>query len=168
MPVTLVPAIEQLRAIITSAFAEAPHPGDAALVTGDVSYDPEYRAVAHAFSGKHWCELSRDFIREHRDALPLLGPSAFRFFLPAYLLACLEDEPDLDTAPSNVVSSLSPPEPGDAASERAFFERAAAFTVAEARAIAAYLQLARDRESDGSAENAARRALDYWRSARGA
>jgi hypothetical protein len=165
MPVTVDSSIEQLRATITSAFAAAPHPGDAALVTGDTSYDPEYRAVAHAFSGKHWCELSRAFIREHRDALPLLGSAAFRFFLPAYLLACLEDETDLDTAPLNVVSSLSPPEPGNT-SARAFSERAEAFTVAEARAIAAYLQLARDREPEGSIKTAATRALGYWRSAR--
>lgn len=163
---TVVRSIEQLRATITSAFADVPHPGDAALVTGDVSYDPEYRAVARAFGSKHWCELSRAFIREHDDALPLLRPAAFRFFLPAYLLACVDDGPDLGTAPLNVVSSLSPPEPSDVDSVRAFSERAAAFTVAEARAITAYLKLARDREPEGSAKGAASRALDYWRSAR--
>jgi hypothetical protein len=168
MPVTVDSSVAQLRATITSAFAQAPHPGDAALVTGDVSYDPEYRAVAQAFGGKHWCELSRAFIREHRDALPLLGPAAFRFFLPAYLLACVEGEADLDTAPLSVISSLTPPEPDDVDSFRAFSERAAAFTVAETRAIAAYLKHARDRETESSPENGATRTLDYWRSARGA
>lgn len=154
--------VAELGAAIAGAFAAVPAPGPAALVSGDVDYDPEYRDVAHAFEGKHWRELSPAFIREHRDALPLLSPAAFRFFLPAYLLACLDGAQDLDTAPLSVASSLTPPEPQDAAANDAFFRRTQSFTPVEASAICAYLAVAPN-DADVS-QPSVTRALRYWRS----
>lgn len=92
----------------------------------------------------------------------------FRYFLPAYLVACIEGEAELDTAPLNVTSSLTPPAQADTAAGEAFSARVAAFTSEQARAVADYLELAQDRErtagvSGRSPENAARRALGYWR-----
>jgi hypothetical protein len=150
--------VADLPAVIASAFATAPHPGDDALVIGAVDYDPEYREVANAFARKHWRELSPAFVHEHRDALPLLTPAAFRFFLPAYLLACLEAEQDLDTAPLNVALSLTPP----AGETAAFAARTAAFTAAEASAICAYLEAAQHLE--GLPGGSVALALRYWRS----
>jgi hypothetical protein len=149
--------VADLPALIRSAFATASHPGGDALVIGAVDYDPEYREIASAFARKDWRELSPAFVHEHRDALPLLTPAAFRFFLPAYLLACLEAEQDLDTAPLNVVLSLTPP----AGVTAAFADRAAAFTAAEASAICAYLETAPNLE--GLPDASVARALHYWR-----
>lgn len=156
--------VADVRAAIASAFQAAPHPGDDALVSGDVSYDPEYRDVAQAFAGRHWRDLAPAFIREQRDALPLLSPAAFRFFLPAYLLACAQDEQDLDTAPLSVALNLTPPEPSDRASLVFFEERTGAFTAAEASAICAYLDVA---QPEGMSDQARQRALGYWRSRAG-
>jgi hypothetical protein len=156
MPVT------ELREAIVSAFASVPPPAPAALVSGDPDYDPEYREVAHAFAGRHWRELSLAFIREHRDSLPLLSPAAFRFFLPAYLLACLDGTEDLDTAPLSVASSLTPPDPRDRAASEAFAQRALSFTPVEASAVCAYLATAAT--DAGISEPSVARALRYWRS----
>jgi hypothetical protein len=159
--------IAALEARILEAFAAVPRPGDAALVSGDESYDPEYRAVARALVGKDWQTLSLACIREHQDALPLLTPAAFRYFLPAYLLACIRDEANLDTAPSNVAMSLAPPGAEDAASAAAFATLAAGFTSAQALAISSYLELAAERERAAWARprevSPAGRALNYWR-----
>jgi hypothetical protein len=155
-------SVAELRAAIADAFAAVPPPGPAALVSGDRDYDPEYRHVAEAFEGKHWRELSPAFIREHRDALPLLTPAAFRFFLPAYLLACLDGAHDLDTAPLSVAASLSPPEPRDGAASDAFVRRSLPFTPVEASAICAYLTVAAANADVSEASLA--RALRYWRS----
>jgi hypothetical protein len=134
----------------------------AALVSGDLDYDPEYRDVAHAFQGKHWRELSPAFIREQRDALPLLSPAAFRFFLPAYMLACLDGAQDLDTAPLSVASCLTPPDPHDVAANDAFVRRTLAFMPVEASAICAYLAAVPN--DAGVAEPSLARAVRYWRS----
>jgi len=130
----------QLEASIAAAFRDVPHPGDHALVSGDVSYDPEYREVARDFSGMAWPGISAAFVREHADALALLSPAAFRYFLPAYLLACLATGAELDTAPLNVLGSLTPPEDADPEASEFFASRVVAFTRAEARAICAYLE----------------------------
>jgi hypothetical protein len=154
--------LAELRAAIESAFAAVPQPSPDALVSGDVGYDPEYRDVAESFEGKHWRELSPAFVREHRDALPLLSPAAFRFFLPAYLLACIEAEQDLDTAPLSVALSLTPPEPHDGGASEAFARRTLLFTPVEARAICAYLAAAPT--SAAEREPSFARASSYWQS----
>lgn len=149
-----------LEALIAEAFNAVPRPRDDALVSGDVTYDPEYRDVARDFSGQTWQALTRDFVRAHADALPLLTASAFRYFLPAYLLACLRAGAELDTVPFNVVSSLAPPEDAEPAALAFWADRARLFSAAEARAICAYLEEARSREADA----ATLRALACWRS----
>lgn len=153
--------VVDVHAVIASAFQTALYPGDDALVSGDVSYDPEYRDVANAFAGRHWRELSPAFIREQRDALPLLSPAAFRFFLPAYLVACARGEQDLDTAPLSVALNLTPPERSERAAFASFEERVGAFTAAEASAICAYLEVA---QPEGVSDQSRQRALAYWRS----
>jgi hypothetical protein len=151
-------ALEQLRLDIVRAFAQTPYPGDEALVLGDASYDPEYREVAAAFRRQQWRQLSPAFIRRYRDVLPLLSAAAFRYFLPAYLLACTDEGSDLDTAPLNVASSLAARGPSEAA----------AFTPDEARAVIGYLELCSAPEGPSEApadacQTAARRALESWR-----
>lgn len=150
-------SVSELVAAISAAFADVPYPGDDDLVSGDVSYDREYRSVAQAFRGKDWRELSLDFVFVHKDDLPFLSPAALRYFLPAYLLACLQHADELDTAPANVALNLTPPGPC----------QVAGFTAAEARAIAGYLQLAEARERRvwlprTPPENLAAAALPHW------
>jgi hypothetical protein len=149
-----------LQALIRTAFADVPYPGDDALVSGDVTYDPEYREVARDFRGKTWRALSREHVRAHADALPLLTTAAFRYFLPGYLLACLEVEAELDTAPLNVVFSLTPPDSADPAESEDFAARVAVFGKREAQAICSYLDACQARDPN----TATARALDYWRS----
>jgi hypothetical protein len=150
----------RLEALIRAAFADVPYPGDDALVRGDVSYDPEYREVARDFRGKTWRALSREHVRAHADVLPLLTAAAFRYFLPGYLLGCLKAEAELDTAPLNVVFSLTPPDSADPAESEDFAARVAVFGQREAQAICAYL----DAYQASDPNTATARALDYWRS----
>lgn len=148
-------ALARLEATVAAAFREVPHPGDDALVSGDVSYDPEYREVARDFRGVTWRRVSPAFVREHADALALLSPAAFRHFLPAYLLACIVAEAELDTVPFNVIGCLTPPASADSAASAFFASRVGAFTRPEARAICAYLEVSQAR---GASD-----ALAYWR-----
>lgn len=80
---------DELRSMIVHAFADVRYPGDDHIVA-DPDHCPECEDVAAAFRGRHWKELTPALIFERKDALPLLRPEAFRYFLPAYLLACVD------------------------------------------------------------------------------
>src|SRR4051794_33677193 len=82
---------------ILKAFAATPYPGDKNLVTDQSGYDPEYREVLRAFKGKGWKDISVEMVRKYKDALPLFTPAAFRYYLPAYMIACVDSYYDVDT-----------------------------------------------------------------------
>lgn len=51
----------------------------------------ECERVSTDFAGKHWTDLSPQVLRFHYDAIPLLSPEAFAYYLPAYLLFAARD-----------------------------------------------------------------------------
>ncbi len=63
-----------------------------------------------AFKGKHWREVSLETLISNRDHLSFFTPEAFRFYLPAFLIALLThpNPLDLDVLNENTVSNLSP------------------------------------------------------------
>ena len=75
---------------ISAAFDAVSYPGDDNLT--DSSYGEEPEALAREFKGKHaWQALDDEFLNQAPEgwgtALSFFSPEAFRFYLPAYLLA---------------------------------------------------------------------------------
>jgi hypothetical protein len=68
--------------------------------------------------GKHWKELTIDFIVQHREEIECVTADGFRFYLPAFMLAVLLHWDEVDTLPLNLISALTPPKFKD--SQRAF------------------------------------------------
>jgi hypothetical protein len=70
--------------------------------------------TVHVFAGRHWKELPLEFLSAHLMKLSNLTPEAFRYYLPAYLLASLrrlspaEAEKGAVNIPETVVYHLSP------------------------------------------------------------
>lgn len=92
-----VASVEALRAQIHHAFDNVELPTRLeqmrlARYTGDDSYE-----MAAALLGKGWVELPIKTLFYHRESLATLSATAFRAYLPAYLLACLESDDPLDT-----------------------------------------------------------------------
>jgi Family of unknown function (DUF6714) len=82
---------ERLQQLIREAFAATPHPVDDALVR---SPGDEPAEVAALFRGHDdWGALAPDFLDRagaaSPSALSFFSPAAFRFYLPAYLVADL-------------------------------------------------------------------------------
>ena len=80
---------------VQSAFAEVPFPGDSNLRNSSEGEEPFL--LEQEFQGKDdWTTLSPDFIDQAPDdfatALSFFSIAAFRFYLPAYLLADLEGQ----------------------------------------------------------------------------
>lgn len=65
--------------------------------------------MAETFKGKHWSKLTLGEMFLHRDALAFLTPPAFRFYLPAFLLAILDHYDEVDMLPLIVIQKLCPP-----------------------------------------------------------
>jgi Family of unknown function (DUF6714) len=134
---------------IASAFAATVHPGNDNLVATGAGIDPESREIADAFRDKRWQEVSSGMVRQYAEALPLLTPDAFRYFLPAYMMASIDDYPNVDVARDSVVFNLVPPGPGSEGWQIDFFNsRAQQFNPVEAGAIRCFLELMRDRMAD--------------------
>ncbi|HLJ15855.1 MAG TPA: DUF6714 family protein [Bryobacteraceae bacterium] len=79
--------IEQIRA----AFGSNPYPGDAFLQGSFDGCEPADEVGA--FIGKtDWSRLESKMLDEHYGALSFFSECAFRFFLPAYLIADVREE----------------------------------------------------------------------------
>jgi hypothetical protein len=83
---------DELKETIRRTFADTRYPGDHALVR---SRGDEPDAVVALFRGKtDWRTLTADYVDRagaaSPSALSFLSPAAFRFYLPAYLLADID------------------------------------------------------------------------------
>jgi len=158
-----------VKATIRKAFARTPYPGDGKLVVARAGEDPECDQIAESFRGKTWKDLPAGLIRSYADSLPLFTAEAFRYYLPAYMLASLGSdeepasvrEPVAGRAPDTafdwndvvhfVLFRLTLPEsPEDC---EYFLARARQFSAEERKAIAGYLKLiAEQQEVDWDGE----------------
>ena len=83
-------------ASIEAAFAAAQRPGDEEIVSHDEC--EECDSLRASLAGKHWRDLGRMAVDQMSQALPLLSPAAFRYFLPAVLIRGLREH-DKSTDP---------------------------------------------------------------------
>lgn len=74
---------------IEDAFGRLPIPKTDEVV-GAARNNLDATELATAFGGKHWRELQIPELFFHREALSILGPAGFRFYLPAYMVASLK------------------------------------------------------------------------------
>jgi hypothetical protein len=88
------------RELIEKAFADVPYPGDDNIAGHrDCLECDDIRAF---FRGRSWRGLK---IQELRGLpLPLLTPEALHYFLPGYMLACLDDWKLANTIPYGVIA----------------------------------------------------------------
>lgn len=86
--------VAALKRLIHAAFADVAYPGDGQLVA-QASYGDEYSLAEEAFRGlDDWRTLDPTYLDTSLNgwgsALAFFSPPAFRFYLPAYLLADLD------------------------------------------------------------------------------
>jgi hypothetical protein len=132
------PAAESLRREIEGAFANAKNLGDDKLVYDNSGGHLECNEVAAAFRGKHWKEIPLDVLRYHSSGLFFFTPEAYRFYLPAYLIAAALYHDEADTIPGSVVFSLIPP--SDARDVQTYHRRMEGFTSSQRNAIKSFLE----------------------------
>lgn len=99
----------RLRWEIEEAFAAVPYPGDDAIVSHGCW---ECDEAASAFKGKRWQDYADRPLAlvgpPNRDALPLLTPQAFRYYLPLALLAAVDLYKEADILTDSIIFALLP------------------------------------------------------------
>lgn len=91
------PNVQHVIAQIYDGFKDTPYPEDLdgnreEMRVGDCGGDEEVAEILLEFRGKNWRTLHPEFLMEHETALSFLPHSAFRYFLPTFLIADLMGE----------------------------------------------------------------------------
>lgn len=137
---------DQIARQIKDAFATVAYPGDDDIAYDQSGFHLECSQVARHFRGKHWRDLTTDFLRKHADAIFFFSPAAYAYFLPAFLRSSIEDFESADVVPSNVVVSLSRSLSGWKPEQ--FAQRIKNLTVPQRKAVAAFLRYLETERAD--------------------
>lgn len=151
---------EQLKQQVEEAFASVPYPGDERIAYAPDAWECE--ELNADFRGLHWKSVPRDVLRRHSDDLALFSIDGFLFFLPAYLLAALDDFWDVR---GFVLSHLTPPEESEGGSEAwtSSLRRFEHLTPAQKHAVRACLEYFRDEApGDVSRAHVSQALARYW------
>ncbi len=97
--------LPEFRARLEQAFAAVPNPGDDNLTDCDCY---ECHDLDEYFRGKSWHGHTVRDLRFHQDALYRLTVEALRYYLPAYILADLEDPTTADVISDSLISQFVP------------------------------------------------------------
>jgi Family of unknown function (DUF6714) len=146
---------------IRAAFADVPYPGDDGLVPATLRRDLEREQIVKDFAGREWRDLDVGFLRGQADALLLLTADAFRFYLPAYMVAMVTEPEESDLVPAAVVLSLTPPDDSDDLNAW-FAERVAGLSMAQRLTIRELLEYASTALGPLFPGGEPDRALEYW------
>lgn len=141
-------------------FAGVPYPGDERIAYSPSAWECD--ELNADFRGQHWKSVPRDVLRQHSDDLALFSLDGFRFYLPAYLFAALDDFWDVREF---VLSHLTPPEAseGDSGQWAAALRRFEHLTLAQKNAVRACLEYFRDEASgDVSRAHVSEALVRYW------
>ena len=164
---------EQVKALIASAFATSEYPGDWCLI--DSLEGDEPARLAQEFRGKaDWRTLDPSFIDQAPDglgsALSFFSDEAYRFFLPAFMIADIDGKLQQADPVFSLTHGLDDESRGEHINPRRYGERTwfdlkrckfAMFTAAEARAIVAYLRLVSERD-DFDRPRIEQALANYW------
>ncbi len=100
------PVKRKLVETIANAWAKVPYPGDQNNFTPD-SYDDE--GITKYFSGTTWKGHAITGLRSRCFAINVyFTPAAYHYWLPAYLIAAVEDPLELSQGVDSLVASVTP------------------------------------------------------------
>jgi hypothetical protein len=126
------------RSLIASAFGDVKRPVAAELFVGYTT-DKRLDGAQSELSTTSWQEL--DVRRAPAESTLLrMPPRAFHYFLPAYMLACIEGRDRQGAAWITALSCLSPASGGELWRSEVFSPRSALFNAEQAAAVVAFLE----------------------------
>ena len=76
---------------IEEAFVEVPRPDESSIVYDDSGYHLECTQIKILLKNRRWQDIAKGAPGQHGDNLAFLTTDAFWYFLPGYMIACLQD-----------------------------------------------------------------------------
>lgn len=98
------------------------------------------RAEAKIREVQWWWEIPLDVLIANRDRISYLSRDGFRFLLPAFLIAAIEQPKQVDVLVSNIIWTLTPPKTSDIDRYKTFETRMAALSIQQSQVIANFFQ----------------------------
>jgi hypothetical protein len=150
--------IKTVREAILIAFASSDRPTRRQIALHKCEECQELREL---FGGLTWDSVPMEVIDSNFDKLPLFSAKAYRYFLPAYILRCLDEFDWANTVCEYTIYSLSP----SALSEENrdwYSEKQRYFSDDQKRAVASFLRLVRDSDSFLTFHEDAEAGLKLW------
>ncbi len=135
---------------ITTAFKNAPHPGNENIASCDYG---DGQITKWAFEGLLWKDVTLEFIIFERQKSPFsfMTPSAIKYYLPAYMIAVLVDTEEADTAFDNLLYVLENPN-----------EIYKSFSENQKKVIREFLEYFIQNPYDSFSKKDAEKALCFW------
>ena len=97
------PSGDSIIHLIEDAWRDVPHPGDDKIFTPD-SYDGE--DIVNYFGGTTWRGHSPVDLRCHSSAFTFFTPEAFHYWLPAFMIAAIQNPDEADVVLERIAWSL--------------------------------------------------------------
>jgi hypothetical protein len=94
---------------LDSHFGSLPVPEEDCIVSDNSGYHLECSQVRALLCNRHWQRLSAKDLVGEAESLFFLTPTAFRFYLPAFIKLCLLEPELADITPDVILSSLASP-----------------------------------------------------------
>jgi len=139
-------------AAVRAAFSCGPPPP---LVDVLNEHCPECRATSLRVAGRRWDAIGIADL-EGNTEIPLFTAVAFRYYVPIFMLVCIEEPTRADCMPLGVVERLAPKNRKPSAE---LAELRAKMTTAQRAAVHAFLRAMRERDPGSKPVS---RALEYW------
>lgn len=153
--------IAEVRRLLEGAFAATPVPEEGHVTACTCE---ECRDFLVLVEGRPWREVEREILLLHRDRLPFLTPAGYRHYLPAYLLASLDEGPEARRVLQSTLLYLGGRVPAHI--DPILRRYIARFAPEEARAVVLFLTRISEKDPDPEVRDLARGALEnYWRAA---
>lgn len=137
---------DSVREMVYDAFADTAAPDAAAIAPDCWDLDLERSEIRSAFGEYAWHELPPATLARHRQALFFLTPTAWAYYLPAYMLAAIDAYGEVDTAVTEIASSLTPSRDPDIEATRK--ARLAALTEKQLGVLLTFIEWAAGEHAD--------------------
>jgi hypothetical protein len=123
---------------IDDAWRDVPYPGDEHIFTPD-SYDDE--DIVNYFGGTTWQGHTPANLRAHSSAFTFFTPEAFHYWLPAFMIAAIQNPEEADVICEYIPWSVS---------NQYASERWPLFTASQRQAVATYLRFQIEKWPNGA------------------
>jgi hypothetical protein len=108
----------ELTAQIKNAFMPAQLPGCENIAYDNSGIYLDVEEIKQNYSGKLWHELDHAFLWENRDGIYFFSKEAFKYYIPAFMIAAIENFDEMDDVPDIVVGAFTYKERSDIVEQR--------------------------------------------------